>query len=273
MERNNRTYYLKFFSRSEAYSLMEMVVTIIVASIGILGIVLLLKQDVTSTRLSSNMAQAQGLIRLELAKINALDYDDATLADGYNNTTSNYEGSVLDLNRQVSYVFGNDSTAESLKEIEITVAPHGGSMSTDKLANLITYRVDNVEFGSGESAIIQADYLDFVTAAAKYISKGRILRDLDYTNTHASVDITITHMRIAWAPDTGQNITQIKIRSPVWDGTQPSDSLIDITDVTISPGSLGGDNRFSFDTDMRGSTYSVTFTMADGSTKDFVFSV
>jgi hypothetical protein len=67
----------------------------------------------------------------------------ASLATG-TTTTANYEGYPYDVVRTISYVFGTDLTAESLKQITIIVRPNGKS---NTLVTYTAYRAKNITFG------------------------------------------------------------------------------------------------------------------------------
>jgi len=124
------------------FTLIEIIVAITIISIFVAVIALMLQDIILGVGFSSDTIRALNLARLELSKVNNLSFTDATLEDGDDDTTSNYEGYPYDLRREVDIVAG---TSNNLKKVLVTVY---GTGTTDQLVKLATYVAD-VNFGPG----------------------------------------------------------------------------------------------------------------------------
>lgn len=100
------------------------------------------------------------------------------------------------------------------------------------------------------------------------------LKGITLQNTNGFCDVTIDKIRTTWSG--GQLIDQVSIHGKkVWtsdgkngspSGKQTSGTDLNIYDTIISSNSHNVDS-FKFDGNMTGKTFSLTFTMSDGSTK------
>ena len=120
----------------------------------------------------------------------------------------------------------------------------------------------------------EADDLVVDTSGAKLSCPfGLTLYDITIENdpdnspeTSGEYDITIDKIRISWNPD-GADIRVVNIWLEdwiEWYGEEPSGVTLDIEDCTLSP----GEQRyisFTFDRDMHGKSFTITFIMSDGS--------
>ena len=165
---------------------------------------------------SRDLGVAEGLAKVEMAKINNLSYSDATLADGYDNTASNYEGYGYGLRRTVDDVAG---WSGNLRQVQVRVFPSGESSL--HLVNLITY-VANVSYGvgSGGGAIGSGEASSLVVSGGSI--SGQDLQNVTLENT--SVDpITITGITISFTGTPGIKFTTITMDSlERWSGTVSS---------------------------------------------------
>jgi len=237
------------------FTLVELVVTILIVSMFVAGIAMIMQQVVVGLAFSGDSVKALSLARLEMSKVNNLVYLlDSTLADGYDFTTTNYDGSVYDLNRTVDYVA---DTSNKLKEVNVSVYPTG---TTDILISLTTY-VAAWHSGSGGGGVAA----DSLSVSGGTVKK-KDLKDVTLTNTSTDSTITITGVTITFTG--ASNITLKKIRmngTDRWTGTENSGSTITLT----SSFTLAIDTnykktaKFAFSKNLSSAT--VVFNMSDGS--------
>ena len=128
----------------KAYTLIEIIISIVILGIVIVPIAASYQQITVGLARSSDLSKAVRLSELEFSISNTIPYNDATLAGGYNNLTANYQGSGYDLRRQVAYEAGSDVTTQSLKGITVTV--YKGESATPIIATK-TLRAKNVTYG------------------------------------------------------------------------------------------------------------------------------
>lgn len=122
-----------------SFTLIELIITIVVLGIVMIPVGLMSMEYVRGIAYSRDLTVIEGLAKLEMSKINNLDYNDATLANGYNNTSTNYEDYPYDLRRTVEEIGG-------IKKVQVRVYLAGDG--ANQLINLITYLAD-VSFGAG----------------------------------------------------------------------------------------------------------------------------
>jgi len=120
-----------------AFTLIELVMTIVVVGIISVPVSLLIGSHLDSALASVDYTKASNLARLEMEKVNNMAY--ANL-NSLNSTYGDY-----DIIRTVVYAQGGAATAESLKEISVEVMRTG---SLDTLVQLKTYRCKNVSYGT-----------------------------------------------------------------------------------------------------------------------------
>jgi len=117
-------------------TLIELIMTIVVVGIIAIPLSLLMYQHVTSVALSEDYTMAINLGRFEIETVKSLDYTNIV------NDSSTYLG--YNVNRTVTYAYGNGSSAESLKEIKVDVIKVG---TTTVLVSFVTYVARNVSYG------------------------------------------------------------------------------------------------------------------------------
>lgn len=213
------------------YSLVELIIAIALVAILIIPIALMFKDQVTATIYSGNINQAISLARLEMARINNLSYNDTTLADGYDNTTSDYDGYNFDLRRVVGYLAG---TSDNLKEVAVTVS-EGNSGAA--LLNLVTYKADvGYGFGSGGGTPASGGQADSFAASAGSIS-GTDLENVTLQNTGGG-DIVLTQLIVIFTGTTGIKFKTFEISATeYWAGTENSGSAVTLgTNFTLTAG-------------------------------------
>jgi hypothetical protein len=214
---------------------------------------------------SRDLAAAEGLAKTEMSIVNNIPYSDATLADGYDNTTNSYLGYAYDLRRTVSFA---NSPTNTLKKVQVRVYPSG---NTTQLANLITY-LASVSFGagSGGGSTKSGGQSDFLVVSAGVISANK-LHQIDMQNTDTANSITISQVIINWTNSKDSqpaSLTQIEMGGATrWSGTESTPGS---TVTLTSPFALSANTTytntgiFTFSQGIRSVT--ITFVMSDSST-------
>lgn len=243
------------------FTLIELVITILIISLFVAGIAMIMQQIAVDLVFSSDGVKALGLARLEMSKVNNLSYTDPTLADGYDATTTNYESSVYDLNRAVSYVVG---TSNNLKKVIVSVYPSG---TTDILSSLTTYVAD-IEFGPGSGGNSPGGggtEAESLAASGGSIS-AKLLQNVTLTNTSVDSAITITGVTATFTGQSGIKLKTIRMNGvDRWSGTKNSGSTITLTSsFTLAIDTVYSNTaRFTFSKNLSSAT--IVFNMSDGS--------
>jgi len=223
------------------YTLIELIVSIVVLSIAITGIALLFLGDTEVSIYSKDLIQAENLARLEATKVENLSFSDVTLASGYNNTTTAYEGYPLDLNRQVAIVAG---TSDNLKKVTISVYPTG---TTEPLISVITYKA-NVAYGSGSGggAPSTGGQADSLSVSGGTIS-GKNLSGITMENIGID-SITVTKAFVTFTGASGIKLKTINMDgAEKWAGTASSGVEITLDTTFVMSGSTSyGSCSFTF---------------------------
>ena len=128
-----------FRNQRRGVTLVELVMTMIVLGIVAVPLTLMLYEHVEGVFLSSDQLLAAQLGRMEMERLNNTAY-----ASLLTETQTNYQGYNFDVDITVSYIYGNASSTESLKSVQVEVTKHG---SSTVLISFITYRVKNAQFG------------------------------------------------------------------------------------------------------------------------------
>jgi len=255
---------------SSGFTLIEIIITIVVIAIFVSGTALVFHQIIEGSMFSGDLIEGLNLARREMSKVINLSYDgDATLDDGYDVNTMNYDSSGYDLNRKVDIVAG---TSDNLKKVEVTVYPTG---KTNQLVKLATYVAD-VSFGpgSGGAAPGSGQEADSLTVSGGTIS-GKNLRSIDMENTDATDDITISQVTVSWTnsnPAKPASLTTIEMDgSARWSGSEStSGTTIALTNTfTLSAATFyNNTGKFTFSQNI--SSVTLTFIMSDASsTSDY----
>lgn len=249
--------------RNKGFTLIELITAVVLLGIIVVPLAIMAVEFTRSTVTSRNLMVATGLTRLEMSKVNNLDYADASLADGYDSTTSGYEGHQYDVRRRVNYVADSEN---NLKKVDINVYPAGES---DFLIGLVTYVAD-VNFGAGSGGGAPGTGAQ---AEAFSLSEGRIsvsrLLDLTLTNNGAS-EITITAATVTWTGSSGIALEEIKLDDVTrWSGSESSSpAAVTFTTAFILDASTSYSKKSDLYFSTVLSTVSVTFTFADDSTSE-----
>jgi prepilin-type N-terminal cleavage/methylation domain-containing protein len=125
--------------KRKAFTLVELIMTIIIVSIISIGLALMLSQHVEGAFYSEDLTTALNLARLEVEKVNNMSYANINSAN-----FTNYEGYNYDLTRTVAYQYGNASSTESTKKVTVEVKKAGTS---EVFISLVTYLAKNISYG------------------------------------------------------------------------------------------------------------------------------
>jgi prepilin-type N-terminal cleavage/methylation domain-containing protein len=125
--------------KRKAFTLVELIMTIIIVSIISIGLALMLSQHIEGAFYSEDLTTALNLARLEMEKVNNMSYANINSAN-----FTNYEGYSYDLTRTVAYQYGNASSTESTKKVTVEVKKAGTSAV---LISLVTYLAKNISYG------------------------------------------------------------------------------------------------------------------------------
>ncbi len=127
--------------KRKGFTLIEIIVTMVLLAVIAVTVGLFTMAQMQAVARSGEYTIAFNLARLELETVNNLAY--ASLPVG-TVTTNNYKLYSYTVIRTVSYVFGNDAAAESLKQVLIEVRK---SNSSETIARLVIYLVKNTSIG------------------------------------------------------------------------------------------------------------------------------
>jgi len=242
-------------------TLIELIMAIVLIGIIMVPAGLMCGEYIRGLAYSEDLGVAEGLAMTEMAKINNLAYGHATLADGYDNTTSSYEGYDLDLRREVDYVAGSSN---NLKKVVVTVY-EGGTVST--LVSLTTYVAD-VTFGSGSGGGgLAGGDADSLVISGGSIS-GKTLQNITLENLSGD-PVTITGATATFTGPGGIKVTEIEMDSlQRWSGNKASPASITLdTNFELSADTEYSDTcDFTFSKNLTSAT--ISFTASDASTTE-----
>jgi len=245
----------------KGFSLIEIIITILIISIFVSVMASVFQEIVKGLGFSGDTVKALSLARLELSKVNNLTFSDTTLADGYNNTTSDYESSSYDLNRAVSIV---PSTSSNLKKVIVSVYP---SVTTTVLAKLVTYVAD-IDFGPGSSGSSPGSetQADSLTVTSGTIKK-KDLKDIVLSNGSTTDAITWTKVNLTFTGTV--ELKKIKQhKTTLWSGTASSGDTITLSSSLAIPAS-DSKNKVKFTFNSNVSTVHINyFEFSDASQAD-----
>jgi len=248
-------------SKNRALTLIELIITIVVLAVVMIPLGVICVEYMTGVFRSRDFSVVEGLAKTELSKVNNLAYSDGTLADGYDNTTSNYEGYSYDLRRTVSYVAG---WSNNLKQVQVRVYPSGETVS--HLVNVVSY-VANVSYGAGSQGgpVSTGDEASSLVVSGGSIS-GADLQNVTLENTDSN-PITITGVIISFTGQSGVKLKTITMDGTErWSGTAASGATITFDANFTLSGSTTYSNTglFHFSKNIT-SVSSLVFIMSDAS--------
>ena len=124
----------------KAFTLVELIMTIVVVGIVAIPLSLLLTQHTQSVFQSQDYTMALDLARLEMEKVNNMNSYNPIA----NASFPNYAGYNYDITRTVTFVNGTDVTPEGLRQIRVDARKAG---SATILETLVTYLARKVNYG------------------------------------------------------------------------------------------------------------------------------
>jgi len=233
---------MRNYSIKRSFTLIEIIITFVLVGIIMVPLGLMSMEYMRSIVFNRDSHLVEGLARLEMAKINNLSFSDITLADGYDITTSSYEGYDYDLRRTVDNVAGWSS---DLKQVQVRLFPSGESGV--HLINLITYIAD-VSFGvgSGGGGVGGGSQADSFALTAGKIKKKK-LEKITIENTGGS-EIIWTIVTVTFTGDSGITMNKIKRdKTTLWTGTANSGDTITLdSSLTMDAGKSYNKLQFEF---------------------------
>ncbi len=130
---------MPFMQRRDCgFTLIELIMTIVVVAIIAIPLSLTICQQMESTYQSRGFTEALNLARHEMEIVNNLPYNGIT-----DSIDLNYLGYPYSILRGVSFVAGDAGSAESLKQVTVSVTRPGNPAV---LARLVTYIARNVTY-------------------------------------------------------------------------------------------------------------------------------
>jgi len=254
------------------FSLVEVILSTAVFVLLVTALVGAYLYGQEATMLAGNRARANMIAEEGLEAVrNIRDPAYANLTDGtYGLTTTGNQWNLSGSN-DVSDIFTRQIIISSVdakrKSVTANVTWQQNPQRTGSVS-LVTYLTNWIR------AISQSEGLVINTAGANLGGGNKELRGITLENT-GGTDIVIDKITVTW--NNANLIEEIKIdNTKVWSkngpgaptGKQPSGTELNIQDFTLAQGSGVIDiDKFKFDGNMTGATFSITFTMGDGSTK------
>ncbi|MFH1441895.1 MAG: prepilin-type N-terminal cleavage/methylation domain-containing protein [Candidatus Omnitrophota bacterium] len=245
--------------KNRSFTLIELIMSVVIIAIVMIPVAFMSMEYIYAIQHSRQIAAAEGLAKVEMAKVNNLAYTDSTLADGYDNTTANYEGYPFNLRRTVSYVSG---WSNNLKQVQVRVYP--SLDATHFLVNLITY-VANVTYGAGSGGTIPSGGMaDSLVVTGGSIS-GTALQNVTLQNTSTNT-ITISEVIVTFTGEAGIKVQSVIMNTITrWTGNanSPRTAILSPTFTLSASTTYTNTGFFNFSKNL--STVSVVFVMSDGS--------
>lgn len=121
------------------FTLIELVMTIVVAGVIAIPLSLTISQYIKSVFKAQDYTMAANLARAEIERVNKMTYTSMVTA-----SFTNYQGYPYNVARTVTYIAGSSGSTNSLKQIVVSVTKSG---SAEVLANFTTYFARNVSYG------------------------------------------------------------------------------------------------------------------------------
>ncbi len=258
--------------KKRGFVLIELIITITLMGIIMVPLGIMSMEFMRGIVYSRDSGVVDGLAKVEMAKINNLVFGDTTLADGYDNTATNYEGYPYDLRRIVNFA---NPPANTLKKVQVRIYPSGNIITP--LLNTITYRADvsyGAGSGSGSAGSIAANFLEMTGGNIYNSGSAHQLINVTMQNISPSLSITITAAEVSFTGASGIKLQKITINAvdgtrSRWSGSRssPAGPLSLSPTTTLAAGtSYSNPVLLDFNNKRLDTVESLVFTMSDGST-------
>lgn len=169
---------------------------------------------------------------------------------------------TIALSTKTSNGTGTGSFSGSITSLTCNTLYHVRAYATNSVGT--SYGSD-VQFTTS-ACDTQASYLTVNTAGATLTNSNRTLSGITLTNTGGSA-IVVDKVTVTWTK-ASRTINNITISgASKWSGTANSGTLLDITNTTLNVGVSNIASTYVFSGSMSTCTFTITYTMTDGSTK------
>lgn len=188
----------------QGFTLIELIITTVIMAIIMIIVALMIIEYFKASEQASSLCFSAQLAKREAAIIDALDFSDPTLVNGYTSLISNYAGSRFDLRRTIAPGTRTPYGSIYLRPIKIELYPNGSSVATT-MYNMYAMDV-KTGAGSGGGALDQEIASLRVTVQSNGKKKNSLA--LDFQNVRTNGNITITALKMSCsAPMTVTSIT------------------------------------------------------------------
>jgi prepilin-type N-terminal cleavage/methylation domain-containing protein len=126
------------YPKFSAFTLIELIMTIIVIGIIAIPLSLLVSQHIESIFQSEDLTIGANLVRFEMEVVNNMNYTNIV-----NATFNQYQGYNYNVTRSVSYAHGSGVSSESTKKVTVEVSKIG---QTNVIVGLVTYITRNINY-------------------------------------------------------------------------------------------------------------------------------
>lgn len=254
---------------NRGFSIVEILVAISVFSVFVLAISDITVSSSRQVNYSLNMERATALAEEGLeATRNIRDADFANLSDGTYGVTTlgnqfNLSG-TSDITDFFNRTIEISTVDEEQKQVVAIVAWSDQILPTNSVT-LSTYLTDWRKI-TQTTCTDEQSFLEVDTSGTVLTNSNRRLEGITIGSTATDCDIVITNISLTWTSN--RRLQEISIDgNSVWTGNVTSGTTNDITDFTLLPGQSGVGTVYRFNNSVSGNTFSITYTMSDGTTK------
>lgn len=251
------------------FSLVEILVAISVFLVFVLAISDVTVSSSWQVNYSVNTERATALAEEGLeATRNIRDADFANLSDGTNGLTTGGNQFNLSGSSDTTDIFNRTieiSTVDNEQKQVVATVAWSDQISPTNSVTLSTYLTDWRKI-TQTTCTDEQSFLEVDTSGAVLANSNRSLSGITIGSTATDCDIVISSISLTWTSN--RRLQEITIDgSSVWIGSVTSGTTNDITDFTLVPGQSGVGTVYRFNNSMSGNTFSITYTMSDGTTK------
>jgi len=212
-------------------------------------------------------------------EINSISANSITLENGANDTTISLSSGVVQITTEGSGPYNLSSNQVYVTSLDFT-QPGSANKDTKNIYASISLRQANVntiqQFEASTSMSTSAELNSQFSQARQFLidmtdgqlsGNSKSIRFINTQNT-GSTNITLDKIKVSWMGSTGgENITRIIIGgTTVWTGSQPTGSILDISDYSVATTSgVVNINTIDFDDQMNNAELDFEFTFVDES--------